>query len=219
MKAILLGATGLVGQELLKQALANPNIVSVIAPTRKALAAHPKLINPIVNFERLPPNETWWQADVVLCALGTTIKQAGSKAKFFEIDHTYVLSAAAIAKQAGVSRFIYNSSLGAAADSSNFYLRTKGQIEHDLEVLGFEHLGIVRPSFLFGGKRPERRLGEEIALRLARLFETLIPVRYRAVSTSKVASAMWQLALTEKPLASVEILESDAIYKLVAPVQ
>ncbi|TXI95758.1 MAG: NAD-dependent epimerase/dehydratase family protein [Burkholderiaceae bacterium] len=219
MKVLILGATGLVGQELLKQALANPEITSVIAPTRSALKAHPKLFNPLIQFDRLPADEAWWQADVMLCALGSTIKQAGSQTKFFEIDHGIVLSAAAIAKSAGTSRFIYNSSLGAYSQSSNFYLRTKGQIEHDLEVLGFEHLGIVRPSFLKGPQRKERRVGEEIALVLAGLFEPLIPMRYRAVSTSRVAAAMWQLALEQTPRSRVEIIESDTIYKLVEPIQ
>lgn len=211
---LILGASGLVGQQLLFQALANPAIKKVIAPTRSALSAHPKLENPVIQFDQLPSSAPWWRADAAVCALGSTIKQAGSKERFFEIDHTYVLRAAAAAKAAGTPVFVYNSSLGAKIDSSNFYLRTKGQIEHDLEVLAFDKLAIVRPSFLKGGKRKERRYGEEFALFIARIFEALIPQRYRAVDTSKLARMMWQLALSSGQSERIKIIESEDIYAL-----
>ncbi|MFZ6798432.1 NAD(P)H-binding protein [Undibacterium sp. Di24W] len=212
MHCIILGASGLVGHQLLLQALENPNVVRVVAPTRKALNAHPKLLNPIIDFANLPTDAEWWHADVVLCALGTTMKQAGTSERFFEIDHDYVLKAARAAKEAGVPSFIYNSSLGAASNASSFYLRVKGQIEADLADLGFAKLGIVRPSFLDGGPRPEKRPGESIAIFLAKLLAPLIPKKYRAVSTAKVAKMMWQLALESK--AGRHIAESDAIYHL-----
>ena len=120
MKCIILGATGLVGQQLLQQALANPEFSQVIAPTRKQLPPHAKLHNPIVDFNKLPADAPWWQADVAVCALGTTMKIAGSREAFWQIDHDYVLDAATIAKQAGVSVFIYNSSLGADAQAKSF---------------------------------------------------------------------------------------------------
>lgn len=210
MKCIILGGSGLVGQQLLQQALTNPLLTSVIAPTRKALTAHPKLLNPIVDFADLPEDADWWNADIVLCALGTTMKLAGSKERFFEIDHDYVMRAATLARQAGTPVFVYNSSLGANAAATSFYLQFKGQLEQNLEKLGFRSLGIVRPSFLDGGARPDKRPGEAVAIAIAKSFEPLLPKRYRAVSTSKVASAMWKLAM--KPEAGVTVVESDTIY-------
>jgi uncharacterized protein YbjT (DUF2867 family) len=210
MKCIILGATGLVGHQLLKQALDNPKYSEVIAPTRKTLPPHAKLHNPIVDFSALPADAPWWQADVVVCALGTTMKIAGSREAFWSIDHDYVILAAKIAKQSGVSVFIYNSSLGADPQSKSFYLQVKGKIEQDLAAIGFSRLGIVRPSFLDGGARPEKRSGERIAIFFAKMLAPLIPKRYRAVGTSKVASAMWALAHSQEN--GKLILESDAIY-------
>jgi uncharacterized protein YbjT (DUF2867 family) len=212
MNCIILGASGLVGQQLLLQALGNPRVDRVVAPTRTALNAHPKLLNPVIDFADLPTDADWWHADVVLCALGTTMKLAGSPERFFEIDHDYVLKAARAAKEAGVQSFIYNSSLGAACNASSFYLRVKGQVELDLEELGFASFGIVRPSFLDGGPRREKRLGESVAIFLAKLLAPIIPKKYRAVSTSKVAKMLWQLALQNH--AGKHIAESDAIYDL-----
>ena len=213
MKCIILGATGLVGQQLLQQALANPEYSQVIAPTRKPLPPHAKLHNPIVDFNKLPSDAPWWQADVAVCALGTTMKIAGSRQAFWQIDHDFVLDAATIAKQAGVSVFIYNSSLGADAQAKSFYLQVNGKVENDLAALGFSTLGIVRPSFLDGGARPEKRPGEAIAIFFAKLLAPIIPKRYRAVSTCKVASAMWALAKSQAT--GTVVVVSDEIYRRV----
>ncbi|MBC3883197.1 NAD-dependent dehydratase [Undibacterium sp. LX40W] len=210
MKCLILGATGLVGQQLLQQALEDTTISEVIAPTRKPLPPHAKLRNPIVDFDNLPLDASWWQANVALCALGTTMKIAGTREAFWTIDHDYVLRAASITKDAGVSTFVYNSSLGADATSGSFYLQVKGKVEADLENLGFAKLGIVRPSFLDGGPRPEKRQGEAIAIFLAKMLAPLLPLRYRAVSTTKVASMMWALAKSD--VKGKVVIESDAIY-------
>jgi len=214
MKCIILGATGLVGQQLLQQALEDPEYSQVIAPTRKPLLAHAKLHNPIVDFNKLPTDAPWWQADVAVCALGTTLKTAGSQAAFWQIDHGYVIQAATIAKQAGVQVFIYNSSVGADPSAKSFYLQVKGKVENDLAALGFSTLGIVRPSFLDGGARPEKRPGEAIAIFFAKMLAPRIPKRYCAVSTSKVASAMW--ALAKQRGHGTVVAESDEIYRRVS---
>ena len=148
---LILGATGLVGQQILTLALADKRVAVITAPTRRALPAHPKLRNPIVDFAALPSAD-WWQADAALCALGTTIKLAGSREAFRAVDHDYLLNAAELAKKAGCANFVLNSSLGADPDSANFYLKVKGEIETALAELGFESLTIVRPSLQDGGK-------------------------------------------------------------------
>ncbi|WP_373187659.1 NAD(P)H-binding protein [Halopseudomonas sp.] len=206
---LILGGTGLVGSNLIEEALANPLVGRVIAPTRRPLVISDRLLNPLVDFDQLPADAPWWQADAVLCALGTTRSQAGSRARFRRVDHDYVLQAATYARQAGTPVFVFNSSMGANPDSRSFYLRTKGQTEKDLEALGFSSVTHVRPSLLDGGARPDFRLAESIGLWLARRLEPLIPPRYQAVLTRDVAATMLAAAL--KPEPGTTVIESDSI--------
>ena len=162
-----------------------------------------------MDFERLPPDADWWRADAALCALGTTMKLAGSQAAFRRVDHDYVLEAAGLARRAGTPVFVLNSSLGADADSRNFYLRVKGQAERDARALGFESLTIVRPSLLDAGPRPDFRLGETLGLAAARLLGPLIPRRYRPVAAAAVARVMLDAALRAAP--GMRVIESDAL--------
>jgi uncharacterized protein YbjT (DUF2867 family) len=205
---LILGATGLVGYQALQMALADDRIAMVIAPTRRPLTPHPKLKNPIVNFSDLADAD-WWKVDALICALGTTIKQAGSQAAFRAVDYQYVLEAAILAKSAGCSTFVLNSSLGADPNASNFYLKVKGQIEKELQLLGFKSLTLVRPSLLDGGPRPERRYGEEIGLWFGKHLRPLIPARYRPVTTGNVAKAMLAAALDSEP--GMHFMESDKL--------
>ena len=210
MKSLMiLGATGAVGQALLALALEHPLIKHVIAPTRKALPTHPKLLNPIVDFEHLPNEASWWQCDAIICALGTTIKQAGSKEAFEKIDHDYVIHAARLAKDAGTPCFIYNSSMGANEASRSFYLHIKGKIEHHLNELGFDATYHFRPSLLIAPNREEFRLGERLGVWLMSVFAFVIPKNYRAIHVSCVAKAMLQHALS--PQKGRYIIESSHI--------
>jgi uncharacterized protein YbjT (DUF2867 family) len=205
---LLLGATGLVGKRILELALQDECITNITAPTRRALPPNNKLHNPIVDFENLPDAQ-WWKTDAVLCALGTTIKQAGSQAAFRNVDFQYVLSAANLAKAAGSRVFVLNSSLGADHRSKSFYLKVKGETEQALEQLGFDSLTVVRPSLLDGGPRLERRYGEEIGLWMGNRLNLLIPKRYRPVSTLNVAKSMLEAACRAEP--GLTIIESEDI--------
>ncbi|MDO8298887.1 NAD(P)H-binding protein [Lacisediminimonas sp.] len=206
---LILGGTGLVGQQLIHQALDDASIARVIAPTRRPLAEHAKLTNPIVDFDALPSDAAWWAADAVICALGTTMRQAGSRAAFNKVDHDYVLAAARQARYAGTPVFVLNSSAGANPSSRSYYLRVKGNIERDLALLNFASLTLVRPSLLIGGPRPERRIAEEIGIRLMSVLAPLIPARYRGVSTADVAACI--LAAARQAGIGVNIIESEAI--------
>jgi uncharacterized protein YbjT (DUF2867 family) len=205
---LILGATGLVGYQALQMALADDRIAMVIAPTRRPLSPHPKLKNPIVDFSDLAAAD-WWKVDALICALGTTIKQAGSQTAFRAVDYQYVLDAAILAKSAGCSTFVLNSSLGADPNASNLYLKVKGQVEKELQLLGFKSLTLVRPSLLDGGPRPERRHGEEIGLWFGKHLRPLIPPRYRPVTTGNVAKAMLAAALDSEP--GMHFIESDML--------
>lgn len=209
MKLMLAGASGLVGQQVLRQALADPAVGGVVAPTRTALPPAEKLENPVVDFERLPADAPWWQVDAVICTLGTTMVQAGSQAAFRRVDHDFVLAVARLARAAGARAFVLNSALGADAGSRVFYNRVKGEVENALATLGYASLTLVRPSLLDGGPRPVNRFAERAGLVVARLLRPLIPARYRAVATTAVARTL--LAAARAQLPGVHIIESERI--------
>ena len=209
MRLMLVGASGLVGQQVLRQALGNPAVERLIAPTRSGLAPAPGLENPVIDFERLPADALWWNVDAVICTLGTTMAQAGSEAAFRRVDCDYPLAVARLARAAGATAFVLNSALGATADSRVFYNRVKGEVENALAGLGYASLTLVRPSLLDGGSRPDARRGEAMALVFARTFRPLIPARYRAVATGAVARTLLAAALAPAP--GVHIVESERI--------
>ena len=206
---IILGATGQVGQQMLRLALQHPGISRVVAPTRRPLTPHSKLDNPIVDFEQLPDSAPWWKADIALCALGTTLRQAKSRAGFYRVDHDYILAAAGLAHRAGTPAFGLVSSLGAAPSSRLFYLKAKGETERDISALGFTSLTIARPSLLIGGPRSSGRPLEAIGLFLGRHLSSLLPRRYRAVSTLQVAKALLEAGLVAS--AGLHVIESEQL--------
>lgn len=209
MKTLLLvGATGLVGQSVLRQALSDPRVGRVIAPTRRALPAQPRLENPLVDFNALPADAPWWAVDGVICTLGTTIKQAGSQAAFRQVDHDYPLAAAALARRHGATAYALTSSVGANAASRTFYLRTKGETERALGHVGFSSLTLVRPSFI-GGERQARRSLERIALAFFNGIGRLLPRRYRVVPAERIARTLLEAAIAAAP--GTHVVESEAI--------
>jgi len=212
MKTVLIiGATGAVGSQLLAQALRHPDVAKVIAPTRRPLVPQPKLENPMVDFEALPAAAPWWQADIALCALGTTLKQAGSAQAFYRVDHDYILRVAELTHAAGTKTFVLNSTLGAAVNGIGLYLKTKGETERDVQSLGFASLALVRPSLLDGAHRSDKRSGEAVGLLLNRCLGKLIPIKWRAISVEKVAKMMLSAGLSATP--GVRVIESAAIHQ------
>ena len=198
MKLILIGATGLVGREVLRLALSDTRVTAIVAPVRKPLPAHPKLDAPLVDFDRLPADAPWWQADAVICTLGTTMKVAGTRQAFRRVDHDYPLAAARLALAAGTRTYALNSAAGANAASRFFYNRVKGDLERDLEALGFASLTHVRPG-LIGGEREEARAGEGAALRVLRVLGPVLPRRWRINPSPRIASALLEAALAGTP--------------------
>lgn len=198
MKLLLVGATGLVGREVLRLALADARVAAIVAPVRKPLPAHPKLDAPLVDFDRLPPDASWWQADAVICTLGTTMKVAGTRQAFLRVDHDYPLAVARLALAAGTCTYALNSAAGANAASRIFYNRVKGELERDLEALGFRSLTHVRPG-LIGGERDVARAGEGAALRILRVLGPVLPRRWRINPAPRIASALLEAALAGVP--------------------
>ena len=208
VRLLLLGATGAVGSELLRMALQHPQVSQVVAPTRRALPAHPKLVNPVTDFAQPELALGGSPVDAVVCALGTTIKQAGSQAAFAAIDRDLPIALGRAALRLGARSMALNSSLGASA-SGNFYLRTKHQAEEGLRQLGFASYTVVRPS-LINAQRETSRPGERAGLWVSRLLGPLIPLRYRPVTTSAIAHTLLLAALAAVP--GERIVESEHIH-------
>ena len=210
MKTLLLvGATGLVGREVVRQALADQTIEQVVALTRRPLELrHLRLENHVVDFDALPTDAPWWSVDAVICTLGTTIRQAGSRAAFRKVDHDYVLAVARRARAHGTEVFAFTSSLAAKVSSENFYLRTKGETERDLASEGFTSLTFLRPS-LIGGKREDQRWAEALGLKVFALFAPVLPRRYRIAPAERIAAGLLATVRVAQP--GVHVVESEAI--------
>ena len=204
---LILGATGQVGQQILHLALRHPEISRIVAPTRRPLAQHDKLDNPIVDYAQLPEDAPWSKADLALCALGTTLKQAKSRAGFYRVDHDFVLTSASLSHHSGTPAFGLVSSLAASPASRVFYLKTKDETEQDIRTLGFASLTIARPSLLVGGSRSSDRPLEAFGLFLGKHLSSLLPRRYRAVATLQVAAALLKAGLNASP--GLHIIESE----------
>ena len=198
MKLLLVGSTGLVGRHVLAQALVHPEVETVVAPVRRAMNAAPKLVAPIVDFDALPEGAPWWQADAVVCTLGTTMRVAGSEQAFRRVDHDYPLTVARLAFRHGTPTFVLNSALGADPASRVFYNRVKGEVERELADVGFHSLTLVRPG-LIGGQREEFRAGERVGLLALGALGPLLPRRWRINPADQIARRLLQAAVSATP--------------------
>lgn len=212
--ALLAGATGLVGGECLRLLRASERYARIVLLTRRELApadAPPGRVEQVVcDFAQLDLVAGRLRADHVYCALGTTIRKAGSQARFREVDFGYPRRLAELALRNGARHFSLVSAAGASPSSSFFYSRVKGEVETALREMGWPSLCIVRPSVIAGERgesRPLERLAQQ-ALRFA-------PAAWRPVPAADIAAAMVATALREPPGATV--IESRAIGRAAAP--
>jgi uncharacterized protein YbjT (DUF2867 family) len=203
---LVLGATGLVGRELVSFLLRETSVLSVIALTRRPLDRDPdpKLQQHIVDFDAFEQNADVFRVDQVFCALGTTIRVAGSQEQFRRVDHDYPVHAARLAHSQGAKHYLLVSALGANAGSRVFYNRVKGETEDDIRRVGIPSVTIARPSLLTG-PREEFRLGE----RIGQAVGWLLPGNLRPIQAKDVAAAL-TLAARESRL-GVEILSSRSM--------
>lgn len=194
-RIFLAGATGLVGGGVLALALADDRVTQVVAPTRRPLPPHPRLLNPIGDGASLPADAPWWAVDGAVCALGTTRAKAGSAAAFRAVDHDYVLAVAARVRKAGARRFALTSSMGADARSRFLYTRTKGEVEDAVRRLAFPSLTILRPGLL-GGDRGEHRPMERFMDRVLRVAGPILPPAARISPAATVAALLLDAAIS-----------------------
>jgi uncharacterized protein YbjT (DUF2867 family) len=192
-RVLLLGSTGLVGSYVLDDLIDLDRVSKVYAPTRRSLpVTHSKLENPIINFDELKNSDSFFQVDVCICCLGTTIKKAGSQEAFKKIDHDLVISTARNVHENGCENFFVISSVGADSKSSNFYLKTKGEMEENLRKIGFKNLQIINPSLIIGKRnesRPLESLGQAFMPMVSPIF--IGPFRkYRPVKAEVLAKQL-----------------------------
>ncbi|MCJ8210421.1 NAD-dependent epimerase/dehydratase family protein [Mucilaginibacter sp. RS28] len=214
-KAIIAGATGLVGGELLQIILQNSDYQEVLVITRRDLGIqNPKLVQLIVNFDELDQHQHTLTADALFCCLGTTQKKTPDRKQYKKIDYEYPLNLAQIAKRNGIKQYHFISSVGADMHSSNFYLKTKGETEDALVHLHLQCLHIYQPSFLVGN-RSESRLGEKIAGAVLKIVDPLLIgglKKYRSIKAAAVAKAMYNQSMKQET--GLYIHPSDHIKKL-----
>jgi uncharacterized protein YbjT (DUF2867 family) len=215
--ALLVGATGLVGSHVLRRLLVHPDYARVTLWLRRELAVqHPKLVQSIVDFERLQQYAASLDAQDVFVTLGTTIKKAGSQQAFYRVDYNYPFQVAHLAQQRGAQRFLMVSAVDANPGSRVFYSRVKGEAEEAIGALGLPSVWFFRPSLLLG-KRAELRRGERIGEGVGRLIAPLLIGRlrkYRPIAADAVAAAMVYVATHDSPPPGA--IESDEIARLAA---
>lgn len=206
-KAIVFGASGLVGSELLEILLTENIYDKIVLFNRYALGYNSSKVNEyIVNFDELDNFSDKIKGDIVFCTLGTTIRKAKTIENFRKVDFEIPMKIAQIARKNEVHTFVLVSSIGANKESRNYYTRTKGQIENELQKLTFQRLVIVRPSILLG-KRKEFRFFELLGKGVMRCIGFLFFGRfkkYRAIHAKDVAKAMLKL---------VSVAEEKTVYE------
>ena len=213
--AVVLGASGLVGGFCLRALVDDPDYSRVVTFGRRELPVftRAKVAQRVAELESLSAEDFRGVQDA-FCALGTTIRKAGSQQAFRHVDLELPLRAAVEAARAGVEQFIVVSSVGADPASKNFYLRTKGEMERELARMPFKAVHILRPSLLIG-KRAEFRLGEVIATAIAPVLDllTLGALRkYHSVRAETVGKAM--VAAAKQGMSGASVDEYDAISRL-----
>lgn len=194
--AILIGATGLVGSALIQLLIEDSHFSKIIVFTRRALEiADDKLQEHIIDFASPQNWQHLVQGDVLFSALGTTLKQAGSKEAQFKIDYTYQLNFARAAAENDVPVYVLVSAASANPKSMLFYTRIKGELERDVKKLAFQSISIIQPSLLYG-KRQTPRLGEKLSYLFLKFFNSIGQLKkYRPIGADVVAKALMNAAL------------------------
>jgi uncharacterized protein YbjT (DUF2867 family) len=212
--ATVVGATGLIGGELLKLLLADPYFETVRVIVRRPFAMdHSKLEKKLVDFADADSLlVALSNSDIVFCTIGTTQKKVkGDKEAYRKVDYDIPVNTARFCKMTGCKTFVLVSAVGANSNNNNFYLKLKGEVEDAVKATGIESVHIMRPSMLLGNRK-EFRLGEKIVSPLMNIFSFLLPSKYRPVQAKDVAKAM--LAVSKQDRQGFFIHEYEQIKSL-----
>ena len=213
--ALLAGASGLVGGHVLRLLLDDPQYERVTVLGRRDLpVAHKKLVQRVVDFDRLRELADFPRVHAVFCCLGTTIKHAGSEVEFRKVDYTYVVELARLALRHRASQFLVVTAVGADARSRVLYSRVKGEVDDAVRRLQFDGVHIFHPSLLLG-TRPRSRPLERLMMIVSPLVSWAMMgplARYRPIRAARVARAMVRVA--SEAARGVHVYESDQIRRL-----
>jgi uncharacterized protein YbjT (DUF2867 family) len=199
--ATIIGATGLIGNHLLQLLIEDPSIEKINVIVRKPLSVEsPKITLRVIDFsDTVSFKKALSGSDVVFCAIGTTMKKVkGDKQAYYKIDYDIPVNAALFCKELGGSAFLLVSAIGANSQSSNFYLKLKGEVENKIGSLGIESVYFFRPSILTG-KRKEFRFGERLGIAVMSAISFLLPSAYKPIKAATVARAMLRAAKKPSP--------------------
>ena len=215
-KAIIAGASGLIGSKLLNILLNEPAYDEVLILVRKVLPIeHQKLVQLVIDFDKLDEYAASITGHAIFCCLGSTRKKTPDLVAYRKIDHDYPVKLAQLGKQNGVGQYHLVSSLGANSKSSSFYLKMKGETEDDIQQVGLKCLHIYEPSFLTGDRTEHRPVERKTSV-LMKLIDPLLIgglKKYRSIPAQTVAQAMFNESIKNEE--GVFILPSDKI-KLLA---
>jgi uncharacterized protein YbjT (DUF2867 family) len=213
--ALIIGSTGLIGSELLNLLLESSHYAKVITFVKRDTGIkHPKLTQHIIDFDKPETYKELVVGDDFFCTIGTTIKKAGSKKAFRKVDFEYPRQFAAFALQNKVQKYLIISSLSADANSGNFYLKTKGEIQDFLKDCNFESVAVLQPSLLLGN-RTEFRFGEKVGAFFMKTLSFLFLgnlKKYKPIEGKTVAKALLKIA--QKNDTGFKIYESDVIQEI-----
>jgi uncharacterized protein YbjT (DUF2867 family) len=197
-KAVIAGASGLIGSSLLNILLDAQQYNEVLVLVRKELPVqHKKLVQLVIDFDKLDDHKAAITGYAVFCCLGSTKKKTPDLNEYRKVDHDYPLQLAQLAKQNGVRQYHLVSALGANSRASNFYLKMKGETEDAIQKVGVRSLNIYQPSFLTGNRK-ESRTGERFMIGLMKLINPILPGglrKYRSIPAETVAHAMYKQSL------------------------
>ena len=209
--AIVVGATGLVGQSVVEHLVNAAHIEKVISITRSPVAySSASVVNHVVNFDNLATYSAAFKGDVLFSCLGTTLKQAGSLAAQRKVDIDYQFEVAQLALNNGVSHYLLVSSSGAYEKSKSPYLKMKGELEVKVGGLGFNRISIFQPSLLLGERR-HFRLGERIAAYILPVICSISFLRrYRPITGNEVAKKM--VLVSQEAGKRLEIFKLDEVF-------
>jgi uncharacterized protein YbjT (DUF2867 family) len=209
--AIVIGATGLIGSNLVRLLIEAEHISRIIVITRKSIKyASEKVENHVINFAQIGDHRDLFVGDILFSCLGTTAKQAGSVADQRIVDLDYQYKAALIASEQGVKHYLLVSSSGADQQSLSAYLKMKGELEAKVQDLAFQHISILQPSLLLG-QREQFRLAEDLASKvLPTLCKLPMLRRYRPIYGIEVAQKM--VTLSCQPKRKFERFSLDQVF-------
>ena len=210
--ANVIGASGLVGQQLVGQLLEHPDFKKVRIFVRRRIGiTHSKLEEQLIDFDTPESWKHLVQGDVLFSTLGTTIKKAKTRENQYLVDFTYQYEFAKAAAGNGVSAYVLVSSMGASSKSSVFYSRIKGGLEDAVSSLNFRKLIIFRPSIL-DGNRQEKRAGEKMGLVVSRFLTKFVLKNYKSTPVDVLASKMIRLSLDQT--AGFRMIEGAEIFSV-----